>query len=1512
MNEHADVPINPPTLPKGGGTIQSIGKGFGAVGSSGAASCEIPLPVSPGRGYAPALTLRYSSAHGNGIFGIGWTMPLATIARRTSKGVPTYTEDDLIIGPDGEVWMPERDETTGALKSRLDKDQPSYRVVRYWPRVETTFDMIEHWSSASDQPGFWRLHSADGSQHLYGKTPSSRRADPDAPSRVGEWLLEESLNAHGEHILYQYKDDGPSAQGSPDCRAQRYLSRVHYGNFTAHSQLYLWKTDGLKDVNWHFELCFDYGERSTKLTDKPGYPDPEQSSGSVRHDAFSSFAYGFELGTQRLCQQILMFHYFPDEPQMGSEPVLVRRLLLEYQDKPPSCNCLTAAHSQAYGAPDSVQNQPPLEFTYSEFEITPDARRYQPFEALSGLIQKQPYQFVDLFGEGLPGVLQRTDKSWRYRQPMRADSGDNVAYGDWQELPRIPHVDRSKPVLQSLSDLTGDGRLDWIVAQPGINGFFSLSPDGWSNFASFDAFPLEFFHPQGQLASLTGTGLSDLAMLGPRSVRLYANQRNKGFAPGTDVPRLDDEDALPLPGHSATELVAFSDLLGSGQQHLIRIRHNEVKCWPNLGHGRFGRGRVFASLDFPYEAFDTSRLLLADLDGSGATDIIYLQSDCARIFMNRCGNGLLAHVDLPWPQGVRYDRFCQVSSADLSGLGCSSLILSVPSLPAQHWRYDFVDNKPYLLKTTHNNMGASSGVSYRSSAQEWLDEKKQLLTNNKTAVSQLPFPQHLVRQQTQHDEISGNLLTQHFKYRQGFYDGIEREFRGFGLLIQTDSETNPNNAKDTGYSAPILSKTWFHTGKALDLPEDDYYAGDRAAVAWRKTLPRTYQDSEDTNAPGTDEIIDAAGESRLREMARALSGRTLRVEIFGLDDDANAAQPYSVQQHRYLVRELKALSTYQPYSRLQPLILESITYQYERIADDPRCQHTINLQWDRYGHLTHSLEVSYARRKTAADVPPFTDTWQNTWWCDAHDDAQQYYYLSETKTQFIHLDTPQGRRLGLPYRQRNNALKLSKLPIAGGLKPEAISYESMRTLNTSEEWQTKGVLTGLSVQRYKKPGEHNATFPDGEASVEALVDYLETAELNDMALRVYDKLKNDQGQMPFELKKKLSDNGYCEMPLLLPPATAQDEQKSLWSVRRGFATYAGLEGFFKVLTFKATQKHSPTDIGYDNYRCLVSTVKLPDGCCTTMSEINYRTLLPTTITDPNNIIRQAQYDAFGRVLAVTFPGKESDKTAGLKLIADYRRPDDRTIKAIELPDKGLLGAASAYFYDPFSWMGRLPDTNQQERDIRQQGAERGYLLPSGHVRASARARLKDLEENQLTAEDRMFKALIDATEREPVHDVTLQADRFYNDTEAKQIRITVSCWDGFGRPLQHKQKVEAGIALIAREDGTLKQVDGNVEVRDISRRWRISERIEYNNKGLVTRIYRPYFSNRDRYINDEALSSSSCDQQFHDPQDRIIRVINAKGDERRYTYHPWYSITEDENDTQPDEPLNKTTKEGAR
>jgi len=1482
MNADKALDINPPSLPKGGGAIRSLGDGMGTVGTTGRASFELPLPISLGRGFAPALALTYSSSVGNGPFGIGWSNPAKAVTRRTSNGVPAYTDEDLLVGPEGDLWMPERDPKTGALIGQRVTDYNGlpvgdYTVVRYWPRVESSFARIEHWADDDDAAGFWLVHGADGSLHLYGKTARSRRADPDLPQRVGAWLLDESLNTCGEHIVYEYACDGqgPDASQPRDYRSQRYLSRVCYGNVEASDQLYGWRAEGWQDVQWLFHLVFDYVEQ--------------------RSDPFSSFEYGFELTTRWLCWRVRMLHQFPD---LGPEPLPVKGLLLEYRETPLGYNHLSAAHSQAYDEAGEVQARPPLEFFYNPFAPPLGAGHYQPFDPMPGLDDGHRYQLVDLYGEGLPGILRRTDKAWYYREPLRAQPAahlDEVAYGEWHTLAQMPVIDTSAPVRQFLSDMTGDGSLDWVIAQPGLAGFFTCRPDRtWSNFATLAAFPREFFHPQGQLADLLGNGLTDLAMIGPRSVRLYASRREQGFAPGQEVAREADEDALPLLSDSPSELVAFSDVLGSGSQHLIRIRHDELTCWPNLGRGRFGKGFVFSALEFDYATFDAFNVLLADLDGSGAVDLIYVQPEGALIFMNQGGNGFSDQpLVLPWPEGVRHDRFCQVSVADLQGLGCSSLVLTVPHMTPRHWRYDFVSAKPYLLCATNNNMGAAVTLGYRSSAQEWLDEKLLRLAASLTPECRLPFPVPLVSQLTEHDEITGNQLIRRFSYREGYYDARQREFRGFGLLLSTDCEAFADGPGDDGFSAPLLSKTWFHVGRTVHQASDEYFSGDLAAHPLGSHLFSCYHALD-----GTDQRVEPK-DIDLPDICAALAGRVLRVERFALGSPREV--PYTVEQNRYLVRKYDRPTggDFAPYATVLALGLESIVYRYEQQADDPVCQHTLNLQWDAFGLLTQGLTISYARRLCVTDdpvckmaveqIPP-----EKRWWCDAHCPEQQVYYFNESLANFIHLIDPQGWHLGLAYQTRENAWTLDK---DSGLTPQSINYEAFTLNGIAQNPHTGRILASQSIQRYRDPQvpEQYQALPDGRASFQGLLDHREVAELDPIALSAYDLLRNEQGELPFDLEQTLLKAGYHKMPWLLE--SGEPGQGALWSVRHGFNTYAGAEGFHRVITVRETQSHGVTHLGYDPFWCLNTRIQLADGCETYVDRIDYRQLLPACIIDPNRNVHEVRYDAFGQVSASSVRGTELGMPAGFAPLAEYQRPENTSpANAIDAPRRALQDAASVYFEDAFSWMARVPDADRQDPVWLEACVLRGDLLPSGHIRASAR-RYTSLDTSSPSR--RRLQALIDAAQREPVHAATLQADRYLGDQQ-QQIRISVACWDGFGRPLQLKQRVDPGYAYHVCDDGSL-ALDNHgqpIIVQDVPR-WRVSERVEYNNKGQPVRIYRPYFADHHRYIEDASFRAFGfCDRQFYDPLGRPTRTVLAnEGYMRRHTYFPWCTLAEDENDT---------------
>lgn len=1476
-------------------SITTIGKSWGAVGATGAASFELPLPLSAGRGWDPRLSLSYSNQAGNGPFGIGWSLGIAQISRRTAKGVPRYSDLDEIIGDDGEVWLPELNDD-GTLKSRLENSYNGieigyHNVVRYWSRVERDFALRERWQRATKtaaEPPFWLIHGADGSLQVYGKTSASRRADPDDPLRVGSWLLCESMNPQGEHIGFDYLTDDQNPDPIHDYRAQRYLRAIFYGNVTASQHLYSWTVEDPAELDWHFHLLFDYGERTRSLTEAPVYGGDSLEDWDKRRDPFSTFGQGFELGTRRLCRQILMFHNF--SRPVGEDPLLVRRLLLEYPSPsdPWTYNRITAAHYQAFDASGALETTPPVEFDYSPFEINKTPSRMFAEDTMPGLEDGQFYQCVDLYGEGVPGFLCRYDQCWYYREPLRATSGsDAITYASWTELEQIPMA-RHDAAQQFLLDLTGNGRLDWIAALPGSSGYRTLNADrSWAPFIAFTGMPLEFFNTLSQLGDLMGDGLNSLAMIGPRAVRLYANQREQGFSGAEEVPREDDEDSLPLFGNAPTELVFLGNMLGSDMSELCRIRYNEIKCWPNLGHGKFGKGRVISALPFRYDQFNAEHIRIADIDGSGAPALLCLKPSGFEIYLNRGGNGLeQTPVFVPWPEGVSYDRLCQVSFADLQGLGCASLILTVPHMNPEHWRYDFVAAKPYLLTATNNNMGCATQVVYRSSAQEWLDEKQQWLTDHpdETPVCHLPFAVQVVARQRQLDEITGNCLTQSCFYREGVYDSIEREFRGFGYREQTDSESATGD-DELGFTAPVRVCTWYLTGQAMDRPRHGYFDGDSGAVDLRPTVFSRYHDSDECDEPVTPDDEDVR-----YKIARALVGAVARIETWTATDEPANARLYAVEEFRYLVRDVRPANLREPASVLLVRTLEKISYQYESFIDDPLCRHEVLINSSKYGHATHSLTISYARRRLPGDPPPFSDPDEQQWWRDAHDMAQRFFYLNETRARAIDLKDCQQWRLGLPSQQRSNALMLPKGDLPSGLNPQQMTWDLLKEHVRSPEWNALRVLTGQTVQRYINK-EDGSLLPDGSAQFEALKGPLEMASFDKTALAAYDILPP-----PFDILQELANIGYTLMALLFEDTAVNADAESLWSAHYNYAKYADAKGFFRVLEYRETLSHGWTKAQYDEYHLLIISVELPDGCIT-RCEYDYCALAPWRIIDANENIQEALYEPSGQPLATSFHGTENGIAAGFRPLSEYLRPaDPRPDAAIADPQAAVQKAASTLRKDLFSWMGQLPAAVNATPQLLEQWLASGDVLPSLHIRASARRRLAQL--TSPTPAEQALRELISTVARKPVHSVALSADRYPNDPIAALVQIIISYVDGFGRALQTLQRVEPGIAYAVAADWSLIVDRGQLREEHAESRWRVSARVEYNNKGLAVRQFRPFFADTHGYVNDQSLQRYGYfDQLFYDPLGRVVKLINAKGYFSRETYHPWYQASEDFNDT---------------
>src|SRR5690606_3439166 len=110
--------------------------------------------------------------------------------------------------------------------------------------------------------------------------------------------------------------------------AQRYLTRVRYGNVAPVALTADVVAGALPAVRFAFALVVDYGDHG----DADGVPtfEPDRAW-PVRDDVFASARNGFSVRTYRRVRRLACFH---DLPALGPAPVAVSALELGYRDDP--------------------------------------------------------------------------------------------------------------------------------------------------------------------------------------------------------------------------------------------------------------------------------------------------------------------------------------------------------------------------------------------------------------------------------------------------------------------------------------------------------------------------------------------------------------------------------------------------------------------------------------------------------------------------------------------------------------------------------------------------------------------------------------------------------------------------------------------------------------------------------------------------------------------------------------------------------------------------------------------------------------------------------------------------------------------------------------------------------------------------------------------------------------------------------------------------------------------------
>lgn len=1529
------------TLPKGGGAIRSIGEKFAADPITGTGSMSVPIATSPGRsGFGPQLSLSYGSGAGNGPFGFGWSLSLPSITRKTDKGLPQYldaVDSDFFILSGAEDLVPVLQ--ADGMRLHDYTSAPGFVICRYRPRIEGLFARIERWSKIGS-PGdvHWRSISKDNILTLYGYDANSRIADPLDVSRIFSWLICESRDDKGNGIRYLYKKEDCAYQLRPsqsdpfiqvhqrnrglasDSRrtAQRYLQRVLYGNAKS-----LLDAQGLRprylsdlpvppsdtDADWLFEVRFDYGELDE--SDPAGQP---EKPWLYRPDAFSTYRSGFEVRTCRRCERVLMLHHIPDQlagPGRMAQPGyrgVVHSTEFTYDDETDPSVATRPVYSflkqvtqtgwKQEGGSTSRRSLPPVAFEYTK-PIVQERVEEVDAASLENLpigLDGSSYRWTDLHGEGIPGILSEQAGAWFYKRNLGPLS--NIAqFAPIESVGLKPNVALSTGA--EFMDLAGDGQPDVVVMEGPTSGLYEHDEVvGWRPFRPFTSrLSLDLRDPNLRFVDLDGDGHADVLITEDDAFVWHASRAKEGFGPARRVAQaLDEEKGPRIVFADGTQSIYLADISGDGLTDVVRIRNGEICYWPNLGYGRFGAKVTMDSapwFDNP-DQFDHKRIRLADIDGSGTTDIIYLHRDGVRLYFNQSGNG--------WSQPQllkvfpRIDDLVYVVPIDLLGDGTACLVWSslLPGDSRRQMRYVNLmgGSKPHLLIKTTNNLGAETRVDYAPSTKFYLQDKR----DGKPWITRLPFPVHVVERVETYDHVNRNRFVTRYAYHHGYFDGVEREFRGFGMVEQWDAEQlaalaggaiPADNIAAQSHVPPVHTKTWFHTGAFLGRDhvsrhfESEYFREAGLAVVTVRPLLL----SDTIFPPGL--VLDEE-----REACRALKGSMLRREVYADDADhpgatqvqiERARRPYTVSENNFTIRLLQARGTNR-HAVFFTHAREAVSYHYERNTDDPRIQHALTLEVDDFGNVLKQAAISYGRRAS-----PLSEQWDR--------DRQTTSLLTYTENHVTNdIDSPDTHRNPMPceaitfeltgYTATGAAARFQATDFA---EPDPAKPGRLRHKFAAPDVLYAAAASGSQRRRpiewrrtlYRRD-DLTGLLPLGDLQALALPgESYKLAFTPGLLTQVFQRPR--QGQAAEPLLTVPADvlggqagerGGYLQSQALKAdgrfPAGDEDDHWWIPSGQSFFspnpADNAATESTHARQHFYLPRRDRDpfgqnTFVDFDAHDLLITETRDALDNRVSVDANDYRVLQPRLVSDPNSNRTEVAFDTLGMVVGTAVMGK-----------------------SLPAPAEGD------------SLTGFVPDLTQAQIDS---------LFAAADPHATAAALLSGATTRIVYDLDCFLRTWQanpnDPTKWQPAWAATLARETHLNTQlppNGLKIQLSFSYSDGFGREIQKKLQAERG--PVPQRDAAGRIILGTdgqpvMTVNGVNPRWVGSGWTVFNNKGKPVRQYEPFFTDTHHFDSDMRIGVSPV--LFYDPAERVVATLHPNHTFEKVVFGPWQQTTYDVNDT---------------
>jgi len=793
------------SVPKGPGTIEGMGESFSAQASTGIATFTVPFAIPAARGDAQAsLGLSYSSANGSGVAGVGWSVGVPFIARQTDRGLPRFDDEDRFVYNGGQELVPVLAVLPG---EQLPVWADGWQYFR--PRVEGSY-LRFFWDGAK----LWRVQDKSGVVLELGEVGAETDAlevDPNDASHVFRWNLKRQLDAHGNEVRYYYDlhDGGLS-----------YLTDIF------HTQPPGAQAPIVRDA-WAYQVHLSY---------------------EPREDDASSFRRGWETVER---YRLTAVEISGKESAASGARREVRKYTLSYTGASHMSllDSVRVAGRCSEAQPGERCTLPAMRLGYTHVETTSSGAGVfvDGFEVIDTQVRSLTNSpkhsvdedYTDLYdvnADGLPDVVTMMPGLYGGKHGLwiQGKGGRTDWFGAQEPMGVLGVLGGSPSVISKHNanlaslDVDGDAIID-LLHMPKVKTYSVYSPEYRSGEWKWvgrevttadnldaridlgnDADELRVFDVDGDglvdVVKTAGTALEVWFALGryPGGDGLFGS----AYWTGPETAQLSMAPVMRCVPHSSTPVrfsdpdIKLADMNGDGLTDIVRVRKGDIRYWPGRGDGTFGTGPLGCAggtfstgsyvqmADSPwYTDPDDSGLRFNDVNGDGTADLVQIRFQDVDVWYNVDGRGWQDRRILDnTPASPSYQQ--RVRLVDVNGSGTPDILWG------DGLAYKYIDlqggTRPWLLNRVENGLGKTTEVAYTTSVEHMLAAEKAGNGWDKKCPTVL----HMVERVTVLDGLAavgrpgGEYVTE-YEYRDPYFDGLQREFRGFSsTIVRTVGDAN--------------------------------------------------------------------------------------------------------------------------------------------------------------------------------------------------------------------------------------------------------------------------------------------------------------------------------------------------------------------------------------------------------------------------------------------------------------------------------------------------------------------------------------------------------------------------------------------------------------------------------------------------------------------------------------------------------------------------------------------------